>query len=60
MPKIPQWNTKVKRVLSATLITLDQIPAHMVARVSLWAFTRESGTTDQKVVAAEPTSRTAL
>jgi hypothetical protein len=43
IPKMPQWKTNVKIVLSTTLMTFDQIPAHIVAFVSPWAFTIESG-----------------
>ena len=35
-------------------MTFDQIPAHIVERVSWCAFTSESGITDQKAVSAEP------
>ena len=58
MPKTPQWKTKVKRVLRTTLMTFDQIPAHMVARVSWCALTIESGRIDQNEVKADPPMRT--
>ena len=39
-------------------MTFDQIPAHIVARVSWCALTIESGMTDQKVENADPPIRT--
>ena len=59
MPNTPQWNTKVKSVFSPTLIRFDQIPAHMVERVSWCALTIESGRIDQNAVKAEPPISTA-
>ena len=44
-------------MLNTTLRTLDQIPAHIVARVSPCALTIESGITDQNIVNAEPAMR---
>ena len=41
-------------MLSVTLMRFDQIPAHIVERVSWWALTMESGITLQKAVSAEP------
>ncbi len=58
MPKIPQWNQNVKIVLRTTLMTFDQIPAHIVAFVSPCALTIESGITDQNSVSAEPPTST--
>src|SRR5688572_33396213 len=58
MPNTPQWKTKVQIVVSITLMTLDQIPAHIVERVSWWAFTIESGRIDQNEESAEPATRT--
>ena len=40
-------------------MTFDQIPAHMVERVSWCALTTESGITNQNVVNAEPATRVA-
>jgi hypothetical protein len=58
IPNTPQWKTKRNSVFRARLITLDQIPAHIVERVSWCAFTRESGMTDQNVVKADPATST--
>ena len=58
MPRIPQWKANRKRVLRPTLIRLDQMPAHIVERVSWWALTTESGMIDQKDERADPPTRT--
>ena len=54
MPAMPQWKTKTKTVFNVKLTRVEMIPAHIVERVSLWALTRESGSTDQKAVKLEP------
>src|SRR2546426_10538325 len=54
IPKTPQLNTNRKRALSPTLIRFDQMPAHIVDRVSWCALTIESGMIDQKAVKADP------
>lgn len=54
MPKIPHLNTNKNMAFKVKLVTLEHRPAHIVERVSWWAFTSESGKIDQKEVKAEP------